>query len=201
MSDSANAPSVRVDNPITNPSDDVLGRRDAAKSFAQSVLRLDASEGAVVGVFGPWGSGKTSFLHLVRHELEGESAHILDFNPWLFSGTAQLVERFFSELSSQIKALKLKDRKIGQGIKNIGDALGPTTDPIGKLVVVVVGLLAGLSGYPTASLFGETSIGYSQCAGIDLRRATPVWTSVGTAGACLWQRFGVGDESRCFATT
>ena len=58
MSDSASVRSVGVDNPITDPRDDVLGRREAARSFVQSVLRLDASEGAVVGVFGAWGSGK-----------------------------------------------------------------------------------------------------------------------------------------------
>ena len=105
MSDSENPPSVRLDNPITSPRHDALGRREAAKSFAQSVLRLDASDGAVVGVFGPWGSGKTSFLNLVKHELEGESVHILEFNPWMFSGTEQLVQRFFIELTSSILSI------------------------------------------------------------------------------------------------
>ena len=61
--------------------------------------------GAVVGVFGPWGSGKTSFLNLVKHELEGESVHILEFNPWMFSGTEQLVQRFFIELTSSILSI------------------------------------------------------------------------------------------------
>ena len=47
MSDSVGVQSVGVDNPITDPRDDVLGRREAAKSFAQSIIRLDASGGAV----------------------------------------------------------------------------------------------------------------------------------------------------------
>ena len=157
--------SVSVDNPITDPRDDVLGRREAAESFAQSILRLDASEGAVVGVFGPWGSGKTSFLNLVKHELEGASIHILDFNPWMFSGTEQLVGRFFTELSSRIKELKLKNPNIGRGIKEIGDALRATADPIGKLVVVLVGLLAGLTGYPAGKLFGPDGVGIAALVG------------------------------------
>ena len=44
MSNPAADRSLSVDNPITDPRGDVLGRREAAKSFAQSILRLDASE-------------------------------------------------------------------------------------------------------------------------------------------------------------
>ena len=154
MSDSANARSVRVDNPITNPSDDVLGRQEAANSFAQSVLRLDASQGAVVGVFGPWGSGKTSFLHLMKHELAGESVHILDFNPWMFSGMEQLIERFFVELSNQLKGPKHRDlRRTGRALKEYGDAFRAATGKIKWSVVAVVLWVIGAIG-PTGELLG-----------------------------------------------
>ena len=164
MSNSAIDPPVRVDDPITEPREDVLGRWNAAKSFAQRILRLDASHGAVVRVFGSWGSGKTSFLYLVKSELK-DAVHILDFNPWMFSGTEQLVGRFFTEMSSRIKELKLKDRNIGRGIKEIGDALGATAGPIGKLVVVLVGLLAGLTGYPAGKLLGPDGLGIAALVG------------------------------------
>ena len=147
---------MRVDDPITEPREDVLGRWNAAKSFAQRILRLDASHGAVVGVFGSWGSGKTSFLNLVKSELK-DAVHILDFNPWMFSGTDQLVGRFFTELSSRIKELKLKDRNIGGGIKEIGDAIGATVGPIGKLVVVLVGRLAELPAIRQESCSDQTA--------------------------------------------
>ena len=52
------------DNPIENPEDDAIGRISTAQNFAQYVLALDAKEGFVVGVLGPWGSGKTSFINL-----------------------------------------------------------------------------------------------------------------------------------------
>jgi len=51
---------IQGDNPINREEDDVLGRFTAAKHFARQVLTLDASNGLVVGVLGPWGSGKTS---------------------------------------------------------------------------------------------------------------------------------------------
>ena len=94
---------ITGDNPIKNPEDDVIGRAASAQKFAQQVLELDPSEGIVVGVLGPWGSGKTSFINLARNEFKTKKIPILDFNPWMFSGTVQLVESFFIELASQLK--------------------------------------------------------------------------------------------------
>ena len=54
------------DNPIQHTEDDVLERAGVADAFAQQVLALDTSAGNTVGVFGPWGSGKTSFVNLAR---------------------------------------------------------------------------------------------------------------------------------------
>jgi KAP family P-loop domain len=93
------------DNPIQLPEEDVIGRTPAAQSFVRQVLALDTSEGIVVGVLGAWGSGKTSFVNLARHEFEAKQVAILDFNPWMFSGAEQLVESFFVELASQLRIL------------------------------------------------------------------------------------------------
>ncbi len=64
---------------------------------------MDVSQGAVVGVLGPWGSGKTSLVNLTRDEFEAAGVTILDFNPWMFSGAEQLVDSFFVELAAQLK--------------------------------------------------------------------------------------------------
>ena len=57
------------DNPITSAKDDALGRVPTAEVLASEIRVLDASEGYVVGVLGPWGSGKTSLINLVKSEL------------------------------------------------------------------------------------------------------------------------------------
>ena len=101
MSDNERGGKIPGDNPIRDPKDDVLGRDEVAESFVDHVLDLDVSEGAVVGVFGPWGSGKTSFINLARAKFEARGNPVFDFNPWMFSGTEQLVQRFFTELSSE----------------------------------------------------------------------------------------------------
>ena len=117
-----NTPPVVADNPIQYPKEDILGRTEPAKSFAKHVLALDASKGATVGLFGPWGSGKTSFLNLARSELRRENILVVEFNPWMFSGTEQLIRRFFLELATKLKKRKLKP--MGKALDAYGKALG-----------------------------------------------------------------------------
>jgi predicted KAP-like P-loop ATPase len=112
--------SVTADNPIRRPEDDVLGRAKVARSFAEQVLSLDVTEGVVVGVLGPWGSGKTSFINLARGHLEGVGIAVLDFNPWMFSGAEQLVESFFVELSAQLK-LRPGLAEVGKDLEDYGE--------------------------------------------------------------------------------
>ena len=64
------------DNPIKSPKDDAIGRISIAQNFVQHVRALDTTEGVVVGVLGPWGSGKTSFINLAQKEFEKDrSSH------------------------------------------------------------------------------------------------------------------------------
>ena len=109
-----------ADNPIRTVDEDVLGRAKVARSFAAHILSLDLSEGVVVGVLGPWGSGKTSFVNLARGHLESVGLTVLDFNPWMFSGTEQLVESFFVELSAQLK-LRPALAEIGKDLEDYGE--------------------------------------------------------------------------------
>lgn len=112
---------VPSDNPIVEPNDDSLGRKPAAETFARQVLSIDASRGAVVGVLGPWGSGKTSFINLSRAQFRDKSVPVLDFNPWMFSGAEQLVESFFVEVAAQLRLQKdLAD--IGNDLADYGEA-------------------------------------------------------------------------------
>ena len=112
--------SVTADNPIHKSEDDALGRAKVARSFASQVLSLDASEGIVVGVLGPWGSGKTSFVNLARTHWEEGGIAVLDFNPWMFSGAEQLVEAFFAELSAQLK-VRPGLAEVGKGLEDYGE--------------------------------------------------------------------------------
>ena len=106
VSDNERDGKIPGDNPIRAPEKDVLGRTAVAESFVRHVLELDVSEGAVVGVFGPWGSGKTSFINLAKAKFKERGNPVFNFNPWMFSDTEQLVQRFFTELSSEFNISK-----------------------------------------------------------------------------------------------
>ena len=115
LNSSEQSSSIAADNPIQSSQEDTLGRITPAQTFASQILSIDSSKGVVVAVFGPWGSGKTSFVNLAREKLEESGVTILDFNPWMFSGADQLVESFFIELSAQLK--------IRPGMETIGELL------------------------------------------------------------------------------
>lgn len=112
---------VSADNPIRKPEDDALGRAGIARSFADQVLSLDTTEGVVVGVLGPWGSGKTSFINLAKARFQERNIAVIDFNPWMFSGAEQLVEAFFIEISAQLK-LRPGLEEIGKDLGEYGEA-------------------------------------------------------------------------------
>lgn len=128
---------ITGDNPILRTEDDALGRAVIAQSFAQQVLALDATAGVVVGVLGSWGSGKTSFVNLARFEFERAGVSMLDFNPWMFSGTEQLVESFFVELASQLK-IRPGLAELGKDLEEYGEmfsgVVGGAAKILGKIL-------------------------------------------------------------------
>lgn len=91
------------DTPILDESADALGRGALARLIAAELMSAPVDGGMVVGLMGPWGSGKTSVLNLVENEL-GEEVDVVRFNPWWFSGSAELMARFFAELAATLRS-------------------------------------------------------------------------------------------------
>lgn len=140
---------ISGDNPIRHPEDDTLGRTALAEFFARQVLALDTTEGGVVGVLGAWGSGKTSLINLAQKEFKRNGVHILDFNPWMFSGTQQLVEHFFDELTDQLRIcpdLAKIGKAIGKALDNYSDVFPRSTRGVVKILAkFLLGKKTGIS--------------------------------------------------------
>jgi predicted KAP-like P-loop ATPase len=122
---------LQSDEPITRRAEDRLNRASLAEAIADQVIHSPPGQGFVIALDGPWGSGKTSVLNMIEESvMERSETVVLRFNPWLFSGTEQLVGRFLQELSAQLgeKADAAEDerlRNIGARLAGYGEVLAP----------------------------------------------------------------------------
>jgi hypothetical protein len=136
VAESDDGPRRSPDAPIECTDDDRLQRRPFARAIADDVRHAPRKKGFVIGLTGGWGEGKTSVINLLVEELK-DDAIVVRFNPWLFSGTEQLIEHFFEELASQLRE-KRSDRlnDVAKALGFYGRAVAPFTviPGIGELV-------------------------------------------------------------------
>lgn len=99
---------INHDLPITTASDDILNRGSFADSLAQTLLQCSFPSSFVIGLYGEWGSGKTSLLNMVFEKVKetNEEVVIIKFNPWLCSDPKQLITQFFKQMTATIKSKK-----------------------------------------------------------------------------------------------
>ena len=86
---------------------DALGRVSFARHLLALVVAVDATHGAVVGLEGSWGSGKTWVLEQLKpvaeeHESGAPTAVVVSFNPWMVSGTSGLVEALLLQIAAEV---------------------------------------------------------------------------------------------------
>jgi predicted KAP-like P-loop ATPase len=140
-----------ADAPVGHPKDDELKRDEFAKSLAIDVQLAPRASGFVIGLSGPWGSGKTSILKLAAYELRDDVSAVVTFNPWLFAGAEQLVTHFFAELAGQLERSGRDQRiqRIAAGLSKYGRLVSPLR------YAPLVGGIAGLAS-DAAKSFGDS---------------------------------------------
>lgn len=127
--------------------DDLLHHRVLAQRTAE--LAMSSSGNVNVALFGPWGSGKSSFNALLREELSSHASKTqhITFDAWKNAGTG-FRTNFLSEVAEQMHAdVKISD-KLFQSTSSVR---GPLTDlqwskrrRIATLVSFLVGIFLGL---------------------------------------------------------
>lgn len=142
--------SASPDRPIASTDDDVLARREFAAGLAAQLQQI-SPYGAVAALTGPWGTGKTSLLNLVKIALEHDGVPVVSFNPWLFSGTDELIERFFEALLVELGEFKPAN-SVREKLRGYADAV----TPLGPLPVIGPWIQrAGLATKALASIGGR----------------------------------------------
>lgn len=100
-----------ADRPIQRCDQDRLNRALFAKYLARCLLDHQDSESFVIGLSGQPASGKTSLINMILDELASASANsfdhekpiILNFSPWSYSGSGQLIYNFYRRLSATLR--------------------------------------------------------------------------------------------------
>lgn len=95
------------DKPISHDSEDLLDRRYFANLLAKTLLNLNSQDTFTVGLYGKWGSGKTSIVNMMLEQLDKlqsdqeDKMLVLRFDPWHFTDTTQLINQFLIKLANE----------------------------------------------------------------------------------------------------
>lgn len=118
---------ILPDSPITKKEDDLLNRLPLAKKIAELIKNHHNDESFVIGIEGRWGSGKTSFVNLIKNDIDKETI-VVPFNPWNFTGKNELISDFFSALMGGIEKENGKEiiKIIGSYISKLQVSFSPT---------------------------------------------------------------------------
>ena len=114
---------ISPDLPIKKSAEDRLNRGAFAKSLAKTISQYSFPSSFTIGLYGEWGSGKTSLVNMVLEAVEDidNSAIILRFNPWLCADPKQLITQFFKQMATAIKLKKPTAEKAWELIDQYAD--------------------------------------------------------------------------------
>ena len=135
------------DSPIEVKIDDRYGVIPFSESLAKSFLKIENPIGTTIALHGPWGSGKSSVVNIVREilsENNDERLIVSEFKCWWYRGEEALALAFLQNLNSVLRTElqdKVKDLipKMGRGLLQAGPVIGSAialtpASPFGKLV-------------------------------------------------------------------
>jgi predicted KAP-like P-loop ATPase len=118
------------DHPRTTRAHDLLGvSRSTVPRLARIAVEWPTEEGVVLGLYGRWGSGKTSIFNFLReyiderrkHDEQYRQVYVVEFQPWIYEDHAALVASFFSTVAAEVSPSDGSQwKEIGRGLKKMG---------------------------------------------------------------------------------
>jgi len=147
------------DIPLDDPADDSFGYAQFASLLAEAIVANKNPRGLVLAVHGKWGSGKSSLLNFIKHDLKlltpDQRPVVIDFNPWWFEGreqiATQLLAQFSAQLPDNLKHARALAKLVGKYSKQIASAAATYTG-YGWLSAPLASVLGKI---PLLSFFSE----------------------------------------------
>ncbi len=103
-----------TDNPITSTKEDSFGFAPFATILKDAILETTPLP-FCVGIFGPWGAGKTSFMQMLRSLMEDQAnVQTIWFNAWKYDKKEDiwnaLIQTILSSITEEIGDPDLKKK-------------------------------------------------------------------------------------------
>ncbi len=160
-----------TDRPIESTKQDLLGRARFSGLLGKAITNYSGEDSLVIGLYGKWGSGKTSVINMMINEIDNlyrsddNKPLIMRFAPWKYSDHDNLISLFFQSLNSKLEVSGNENLK-----KKVGKALSDYADAFDALAVVPV-IGSGLAAFlkTLAKVNGENLL---QSVDLDATRAS-----------------------------
>lgn len=115
------------DSPIDKIEDDKLSYALYASQLAAKLNQSSFKGSFAVGITGEWGTGKTSFINLVKKNLNHSRFIVIDFNAWDSNSPKAIIKDFFTTLTS---GLSKYHSDISSLLLNYSDSLIKSYNPL-----------------------------------------------------------------------
>lgn len=123
---------LSADRPQTDPAQDLFGYAPFAQRLTKTLCHYGSSDPLVLGLNGDWGSGKSTILKFICHNLEElpekERPIVIEFNPWWFSGQEHLARAFLGQLQAVLPKKYATFKKLGEALGNFSESIGGAID-------------------------------------------------------------------------
>jgi predicted KAP-like P-loop ATPase len=151
------------DQPLTSEQKrDRLGFQTVANRLAFSLSTQATSDGLVASIEGEWGSGKSSLVNLLAHQLKTVPTHtptVVRFEPWLVGERNGMLFELMSEIATAVEEIQRSEKKPGSNLKNDAKDLGYKLRTYASTLsrqTAPLARLAGVLGVPGGELAART---------------------------------------------
>lgn len=145
-----------TDRPIDTEEQDLLGRAHFSNQLGKAIYEYNGKDGLVIGLFGKWGTGKTSVINMAANEInklaEGDENKpmIMRFAPWNYSDKDNLISLFFQSLKNKIDIQGNEElkKRVGKALNDYSGAFDAFSlvPVVGSSVAAVLKTLAQVQG-------------------------------------------------------
>ncbi len=91
------------DAPITDAQEDLLNASLVARAIHRTIRATPAGWSTRIGLYGAWGSGKTSILNLLEAREIEENSIVVRLSAWSVTGEAGVLHLFYEKLRDALK--------------------------------------------------------------------------------------------------